>query len=101
MLKLPSQMLGLPFPGRAGGECFRSEVEVSPPLWRRGGRVGSGLVGSSNGVGTPGRRHQEDKKEFNKYTVFVINCNIFVISSICILIGYFYYYFTLTVYFII
>lgn len=53
MLKLPSQMLGMPFPGSAGGECFRSEVAVLPPCWRRGGTVGSGRVGSSKGVGTP------------------------------------------------
>ena len=60
MLKLPSQMLGFPFPGsagrspggRAGREwrsCLRSEVEYV----RREGKVGSGLVGSSMAVGIP------------------------------------------------
>lgn len=61
VLKLPSQTLGLPFPGsagrslcgRAGREfrsCLRSEVECV----RREGNVGNGRVGSSMAVGTPG-----------------------------------------------
>ena len=57
VLKLPSQMLGFPFPGRAGrsaeggrgGRGLRSEVE-----WvRRDGNVGRGLVGSNMAVGIP------------------------------------------------
>lgn len=68
VLKLPSQMLGLPFPGSAGGECFRSD-----PWWRRGGSVGSGRVGSSKGVGTPGGQHQEDRQEVKNYECNVIN----------------------------
>lgn len=63
MLKLPSQMLGLPFPGsagrslggRAGRGCLRSDVECV----RREGRVGKGLVGSSMAVGTPGEKHPQ------------------------------------------
>lgn len=61
VLKLPSQMLGLPLPGengrspeggRAGRDCrscFLSEVECV----RRAGRVGRGRVGSSMAVGIP------------------------------------------------
>lgn len=79
VLKLPSQMSGLRFPGSAGGECLRSEVAVSPPLWRRDGSVGSSRVGSSKGVGTPGGRHQQDRQEVRKckYTATVMHCIIF------------------------
>lgn len=66
MLKLPSQMFGLPFPGsagrspdgRAGRECrscLRSEVGCV----RREGKVGNGLVGSSMAVGMPGEEHRQ------------------------------------------
>lgn len=66
VLKLPSQMLGLPLPGsagrspggRAGREwrsCLRSEVECV----RREGKVGNGLVGSSMAVGIPGGKTHE------------------------------------------
>lgn len=66
VLKLPSQMLGLPFPGSAGRSpagragrawrsCLRSEVECV----RRDGSVGNGLVGSSMAVGMPGEKHTE------------------------------------------
>lgn len=62
VLKLPSQMLGLPFPGsagrspggRAGRECLRSEVGCV----RLEGKVGSGLVGSNMAVGIPGEKHE-------------------------------------------
>lgn len=60
VLKLPSQMFGLPFPGSAGRSaggrggrecrsCLRSEVECV----LRVGRVGNGLVGSIMAVGMP------------------------------------------------
>lgn len=60
VLKFPSQMFGLPFPGSAGRSpggrggrewrsCLRSEVECV----RRAGRVGNGLVGSIMAVGIP------------------------------------------------
>ncbi len=60
VLKLPSQILGFPFPGedgrppeggRAGRcrSCFLSEVGCV----RRAGRVGRGRVGSSMAVGIP------------------------------------------------
>lgn len=60
VLKLPSQMLGLPFPGEDGRSpeggragrcrsCFLSEVGCV----RRAGRVGRGRVGSSMAVGIP------------------------------------------------
>lgn len=62
VLKLPSQMLGLPLPedgrspegGRAGRDCrscFLSEVECV----RRAGSVGRGRVGSSMAVGIPAK----------------------------------------------
>lgn len=65
VLKLPSQMLGLPFPGRAGRSaggrpgrewrsCLRSEVECV----RREGSVGNGRVGSSMAVGIPEETRQ-------------------------------------------
>lgn len=65
VLKLPSQMLGLPFPGSAGRlpggcggrecrSCLRSEVECV----RREGKVGNGRVGSSMAVGMPGESRQ-------------------------------------------
>lgn len=65
VLKLPSQMLGLPFPGSAGRllggcggrecrSCLRSEVECV----RREGKVGKGRVGSSMAVGMPGESRQ-------------------------------------------
>lgn len=101
VLKLPSQMFGLPFLGRAGVECFCFEVAVSPPWWWRGGSVGSGRVGSSKGVGTPGGQNQEDKQEVNKYkyTVIIKNCIIFIIStSVLYLVVFFIIVFTLIVY---
>jgi len=68
VLKLPSQMLGLPFPGsagrspdgRAGRECLRSEVE-----WvRRDGNVGNGRVGSSMAVGMPEVTQQHESLHY-------------------------------------
>lgn len=68
VLKLPSQMFGLPFPGSAGRSvggrggrewrsCLRSEVDCV----RRAGRVGNGLVGSIMAVGIP-----EDRQNFQE-----------------------------------
>ena len=76
VLKLPSQMLGFPFPGRAGLSpdggrggrdwCFLSEVECV----RRDGSVGSGRVGSNMAVGIPvrGQRSTQEQSWLNKQT---------------------------------
>lgn len=65
VLKLPSQMFGLPFPGsagrspggRKGRSCLRSVECVL-----RGGRVGNGLVGSIMAVGMPEEKRNVEEE---------------------------------------